>query len=85
MFIPRSNLFIFRYCFYGCHCIPGYPIHDSAAGKGAPQDGIDSTCSNLRQARSRIIFVKIVGESSNFSLDSVFLTAGGINTKSIKL
>ena len=38
-----------RYCFYGCHCIPGYPVHDSTAGKGAPQDGIDTTCSKLRQ------------------------------------
>lgn len=46
----QKNQYLFeRYCFYGCHCIPGYPIHDSAAGKGAPQDGIDSTCSNLRQ------------------------------------
>jgi len=38
-----------RYCFYGCHCIPGYPVHDSTAGKGTPQDGIDTTCSKLRQ------------------------------------
>ena len=39
----------FRYCFYGCHCIPGLPVHDQTAGKGAPQDGIDGTCSHLRQ------------------------------------
>ena len=38
-----------RYCFYGCHCIPGLPVHDQTAGKGAPQDGIDGTCSHLRQ------------------------------------
>lgn len=38
-----------RYCFYGCHCIPGLPVHDISAGKGMPQDGIDGTCSHLRQ------------------------------------
>ena len=41
--------FLWRYCFYGCHCIPGLPVHDNSAGKGAPQDGIDGTCSHLRQ------------------------------------
>ena len=40
---------MFRYCFYGCHCLPTLPLHDSTAGKGAPQDGIDGICSNLRQ------------------------------------
>ena len=41
--------YLSRYCFYGCHCIPGLPIHDNSAGKGVPQDGIDGTCSHLRQ------------------------------------
>lgn len=46
----QTNQYLFeRYCFYGCHCIPGYPVHDGTAGKGAPQDGIDHTCSKLRQ------------------------------------
>lgn len=38
-----------RYCFYGCHCLPTLPLHDSTAGKGVPQDGIDGICSSLRQ------------------------------------
>lgn len=46
----QTNQYLFeRYCFYGCHCIPGYPVHDSTAGKGMPQDNIDHTCSKLRQ------------------------------------
>jgi len=44
-----KNYLFERYCFYGCHCIPGLPVHDNSAGKGAPQDGIDGTCSHLRQ------------------------------------
>jgi len=46
----QNNQYLFeRYCFYGCHCIPGYPVHDGTAGTGSPQDGIDTTCSKLRQ------------------------------------
>jgi len=46
----QNNQYLFeRYCFYGCHCIPGYPVHDMTAGKGAPQDGVDNVCSKLRQ------------------------------------
>ena len=39
-FIPtliEKFIILSRYCFYGCHCIPGLPVHDNSAGKGAPQ------------------------------------------------
>lgn len=45
----KNQYYFERYCFYGCHCLPGLTAHDSTAGKGAPQDSIDGTCSHLRQ------------------------------------
>lgn len=47
--VQRTDYLFERYCFYGCHCIPGYAVHDSTAGKGPAQDGIDSVCSRLKQ------------------------------------
>lgn len=49
--VQRTDYLFERYCFYGCHCIPGYAVHDSTAGKGPAQDGIDSVCSRLKQVR----------------------------------
>merc|ERR1711935_1133003 len=45
----KNQYYFERYCFYGCHCLPGLTAHDSTDGKGAPQDSIDGTCSHLRQ------------------------------------